>query len=65
MTDDPKEPTSAPLTANDFPLWVEGDHIKKQDGTPIAEAGDAAVATDIADRLKADEATREEDRWSA
>jgi hypothetical protein len=26
-----------PLTPNDFPLQVEGDKIKKQDGTPVAE----------------------------
>ena len=44
---------------------VEGKKINKQDGTPIAEAKDPAVAADVADRLNEDEARREEDKWSA
>lgn len=30
----------------------DGDEVKKQDGEPIAETKDPAVANDIADRLK-------------
>jgi hypothetical protein len=37
----------------------------KQDGEPIADAKDPAVATDIANRRNEDEARREEDNWSA
>jgi hypothetical protein len=37
----------------------------KQDGEPIADAKDPAVATDIANRLNEDEALCEEDNWSA
>ncbi|NOJ43343.1 hypothetical protein [Bradyrhizobium australiense] len=54
-----------PLGPEDFPVDVEGHKIKKQDGTPIADAECPAVAADIADRLNEDEARREEDRWSA
>jgi hypothetical protein len=43
----------------------DGTKIKKQDGTPIAETQDPAVAEDIADRLNEDDARREEDKWSA
>jgi len=39
--------------------------IKKQDGTPIANTDDPAVAADVAERLNDDEARREEDKWSA
>ena len=44
---------------------AEGQKIKKQDGTPIADAENPAVATEIAERLNDDEARREEDKWSA
>jgi hypothetical protein len=54
-----------PLGSEDFPVNADGKKIKKQDGTPIAEAHDPAVATDLADRLNEDEARREEDKWSA
>jgi hypothetical protein len=54
-----------PLTPNDFPLQVEGDKIKKQDGTPVAEAEDPNTAADVAERLNDDEARREENKWSA
>ena len=54
-----------PLKPDDFPVDVEGHKIKKQDGTPIAEAESPAVAAEIADRLNEVEAIREEDRWSA
>jgi hypothetical protein len=54
-----------PLKPGDFPLQVDGDKIKKHDGTPVAEAKDETTAADIADRLNDDEARREEDKWSA
>jgi hypothetical protein len=54
-----------PLRPEDFPVDVEGRKIKKQDGTPIANAEDPAVAADVAERLNDDEARREEDKWSA
>jgi hypothetical protein len=54
-----------PLKPDDFPVHVEGDKIKKQNGTPVAEAEDDTAATDIAERLNDDEARREEDKWSA
>jgi hypothetical protein len=54
-----------PLEAEDFPVEAHGKKIKKQDGTPIAEAKDSTVAKDVADRLNEDEAQREEDKWSA
>ena len=54
-----------PLKPGDFPVSSEGKKIKKQDGTPIAETPDPAVAEDIAERLNEDDARREEDKWSA
>ena len=54
-----------PLKPDDFPVHVEGDKIKKQDGTPVAETEDPAVAADVAERLNDDEARREEEKWSA
>ena len=54
-----------PLKPDDFPVNVEGQKIKKQDGTPIADAESTAVANEIAERLNEDEARREEDKWSA
>ena len=54
-----------PLKPVDFPLNAEGKKIKKQDGTPIAETPDPAVAQDIAERLNEDDVRREEDKWSA
>jgi len=54
-----------PLRPEDFPVNAEGRKIKKQDGTPIANAEDPAVAEDVAERLNDDEARREEDKWSA
>jgi hypothetical protein len=61
MTSDSKKP----LRPEDFPVDVEGQKIKKQDGTPIADAESPAVAAEIAERLNEDEASREEDKWSA
>lgn len=54
-----------PLEPNDFPVNADGKKIKKQDGTPIADTDDPAVAEDVAERLNDDEARREEDYWSA
>ena len=54
-----------PLKPDDFPVHEDGDKVKKQDGEPIADAKDPAVATDIANRRNEDEARREEDNWSA
>jgi hypothetical protein len=54
-----------PLKPDDFPVNADGQKIKKQDGTPIADAEDPAVAADVAERLNDDEARREEDKWSA
>ena len=50
-----------PLRPDDFPVNAEGQKIKKQDGTPIANTDDPAVAADVAERLNDDEARREED----
>ena len=54
-----------PLKPEDFPVNAEGKKIKKDDGTPIAETADPALAEDVADRLNEGEARREEDKWSA
>lgn len=54
-----------PLRPEDFPVDAEGQKIKKQDGTPIADADSPAVADEIVERLNDDEARREEDKWSA
>ena len=54
-----------PLKPNDFPLHVDGDKIKNQDGNPVATAEDPAVAADVAERLNEDEDRREQDKWSA
>ena len=54
-----------PLKPEDFPVNADGKKIKKQDGTPIAETQDPAVAEDLAERLNEDDARREEDKWSA
>ena len=54
-----------PLKPDDFPVNADGTKIKKQDGTTIASTDEAAIAEDVVDRLNADEAQREEDKWSA
>ena len=54
-----------PLKPEDFPVNADGTKIKRQDGTPIAETENPAVADDVADRLNEDEARREEEKWSA
>ena len=57
--------SSKPLKPDDFPLRVEGDKIKKQDGKDVVRTKEPAVAADVADRLNDDEDRREEDKWSA
>ena len=57
--------SKTPLRPEDFPVDVEGQKIKKQDGTPIADAESPGVAAEIAERLNEDEARLEEDKWSA
>ena len=54
-----------PLSSSDFPVKVEGEKIKKQDGTPLAEAEDETTAAGIVERLNDEEARREEYKWSA
>jgi hypothetical protein len=54
-----------PLDPDDFPLRTDDKKIRKQDGTPIAEAPNPAVASDVAERLNEDESRREEEKWSA
>ena len=54
-----------PLAPGDFPVKADGRNIKKQDGTPVADTDDPAVAAEVAERLNEDEARREEDKWSA
>ena len=54
-----------PLKPDDFPINADGTKIKKQDGTTIANTEEPTVAEDVADRLNADEAQREEDKWSS
>ena len=54
-----------PLRPEDFPVNADGKKIKKQDGTPIADTEDPAIASEVAERLNEDEARREEDKWSA
>jgi hypothetical protein len=57
--------SNKPLKPDDFPLHVQGDKIKKQDGKPVASTEDPATAADVADRLNEDEERREQDKWSA
>ena len=63
--EDAMSTSKKPLKPDDFPVNAEGQKIKKQDGTPIANTEDPAVAADVAERLNDDEARREEDKWSA
>jgi hypothetical protein len=57
--------TTKQLKSEDFPLSVDGKEVRKQDGSWVAETADPVVAKDLADRLDADDAQREEDKWSA
>ena len=63
--EDAMSTSKKPLKPDDFPVNAEGQKIKKQDGTPIANTEDPAVAADVAERLNDDEARREDDKWSA
>jgi hypothetical protein len=63
--DDMTSNSKKPLRPEDFPVDVEGQKIKKQDGTPIADAESPTAAAEIAERLNEDAARREEDKWSA
>jgi len=56
-------PSKTPLKSDDFPLHVDGDQIKGQDGKPIAKAKNPATAADVTGRLNEDEDRREEDKW--
>jgi hypothetical protein len=38
-----------PLKPDDFPVTAEGQKIKKQDGKPIANTEDPALAADVAE----------------
>lgn len=59
-------PTTEPaLKCDDFPLTAEGAKLVKPGGETVAEAKDAATATEIVDRLNSAEERAEEDRWSA
>ena len=64
--EDAMSTSKKPLKPDDFPVKAEGQKIKKQDdGTPIANTENPAIAADVAERLNDDEARREEDKWSA
>jgi hypothetical protein len=58
-------PSKKPLKPDDFPVSAEGNKIKTQDGSPIADTNDSAIADDLAERLNEDEDYREQDKWSA
>lgn len=51
-----------PLKPNDFPVNADGTQVETQDGKPIAETANPAVALDVAERLNENEAQREEDK---
>jgi len=53
-----------PLKPEDFPVRADDKAIVKETGKPVAEAIDKKTAEDVADRLNADEARTEEDRWA-
>lgn len=59
------EKDDKPLEPEDFPLRVEDNKIVKNDGGPIAEAQNEKIADEVAERLNAEEAIRDQDRWSA
>ena len=58
-------PDDEALKPDDFPVHANRKKIVKSDGKAIAEALDEKTAKEVAERLNADEQTREEDRWSA
>lgn len=53
------------LKPEDFPVEADGACVKKRDGKPLANTDSAAISSEVADRLNAEEHRREEDRWSA
>jgi hypothetical protein len=53
------------LKPEDFPIHSEQKKIVKNDGKTVAETSDKKLAEDIAERLNAEEDSREQDRWSA
>jgi hypothetical protein len=53
-----------PLKPEDFPVHTNQKQIVKNDGKTIAEAS-TKTAEDVAERLNAEEDSREEERWSA
>jgi hypothetical protein len=57
--------TPEKLKPHDFPVEADRGQIKSQNGTPIAETDNDKLASEIAERLNAEEQHREEDRWSA
>jgi hypothetical protein len=63
--EDAMSTSKKPLKPADFPVTAEGKKIIKQDGKPIANTEDPALAADVAERLNDNEARREEDNWSA
>jgi hypothetical protein len=52
------------LKPDDFPVHAEQNKIVKPDGKEIAEASTPKIAEEVAERLNAEEARREEDRWA-
>jgi hypothetical protein len=58
-------PDDEALKPDDFPVHTSRKQIVKSDGKPIADAADEKTASEVAERLNAEEQTREEDRWSA
>jgi hypothetical protein len=52
------------LKPDDFPVHTEQTKIVKPDGKEIAEARTPKIAEEVAERLNAEEARREEDRWA-
>jgi hypothetical protein len=52
-----------PLEPKDFPLQTDDTKITKSDGEPIADAKDKKMADDLCDRVNADHAREEEERW--
>jgi hypothetical protein len=58
-------PDDEALKPDDFPVHTNQKKIVKHDGKAIAEALDKKTAEEVAERLNADEQTREEGRWSA
>ncbi len=53
-----------PLEPKVFPVQAKETKITKSDGEPIADAKNEQVAEDICDRLNAENAREEEDRWA-